>query len=475
MAAGIQNESMVFISHANPEQNEFARWLTLQLANEGYPVWCDVTRLLGGEKFWENIQDAIAKRTSKFVFVLTHASNTKAGTLDELNCAIGVEKKREGDFIVTLKLDDLPFEDVYINIQRRNHIDFQNSWASGLAQLLKRLKEDQIPTSDSFNPKAVCTWWRSQLEFDAEQGVFQEVDEHLSNWFEVGGLPAVVYRHLVTRNGIGKIDFDTRAFRWPAVNDTALSFFSFGKAADFATSLPAELYVEDTSEVTVQSILDRRAPKGYPAHLTELLRQGWERAIERTRLRMYELSNRTKCFYFVRGLVENDRLFFERADGKRAYRDVIGHSTRMGRTRYWHYGISAKPALHPTPHYVVRGHVLFSNDALTLWKSKDKAARARRSQCKSWWNDEWRDRLLAVMAHVADEQGAIWLPMSPQLSLAIPRLPQAFESPVSYVDPDDIVKEDHDDYSLEEEEDDADLSDEESEEENSDDETDQGG
>jgi hypothetical protein len=29
-------QSMVFVSHANPEENEFARWLTLQLANEGY-------------------------------------------------------------------------------------------------------------------------------------------------------------------------------------------------------------------------------------------------------------------------------------------------------------------------------------------------------------------------------------------------------------------------------------------------------
>jgi len=64
----------------------------------------------------------IAKRTAKFVFVLSRASNKKAGTLDELNCALGVEKKLATDgFILTLKLDDLPFEDVYINIQRRRH------------------------------------------------------------------------------------------------------------------------------------------------------------------------------------------------------------------------------------------------------------------------------------------------------------------------------------------------------------------
>jgi hypothetical protein len=50
---------MLFISHANPEDNEFSRWLALQLANEGYPVWCDLTKLLGGEDFWADIEQAI--------------------------------------------------------------------------------------------------------------------------------------------------------------------------------------------------------------------------------------------------------------------------------------------------------------------------------------------------------------------------------------------------------------------------------
>jgi hypothetical protein len=179
---------------------------------------------------------------------------------------------------------------------------------------------------------------------------------------------------------------------------------------------------------------------------------------------MYELSNRAKCFYFIRGIVENDRLFFEGVDGKRSYRDIIGHSTRMDRTRYWHYGINAKPALHTKPHYTVKGHVLFSNDAITLWKSKDKLAKARRSQCKNWWNDEWRDRLLAVMTYLADEQGIVSIPVASDRALTISRSPEVFESPVSYVDPEDIVKEEeHDDYALEDEED-ADHDDEATEE-----------
>jgi hypothetical protein len=43
----------VFVSHANPQQNDFARWLSAELANVGYEVWSDVTKLIGGEIFWD--------------------------------------------------------------------------------------------------------------------------------------------------------------------------------------------------------------------------------------------------------------------------------------------------------------------------------------------------------------------------------------------------------------------------------------
>ena len=36
----------LLLSHANPEDNGFTLWLALQLANEGYRVWCDLTKLL---------------------------------------------------------------------------------------------------------------------------------------------------------------------------------------------------------------------------------------------------------------------------------------------------------------------------------------------------------------------------------------------------------------------------------------------
>lgn len=42
-----QPRDVLFVSHANPEDNDFAQWLTLKLVSLGYHAWSDVTKLLG--------------------------------------------------------------------------------------------------------------------------------------------------------------------------------------------------------------------------------------------------------------------------------------------------------------------------------------------------------------------------------------------------------------------------------------------
>ena len=59
----------IFISHATPDDNEFARWLSLQLIGLGYEVWCDVLKLKGGEDFWAEIENEIRNNAIKFLFV----------------------------------------------------------------------------------------------------------------------------------------------------------------------------------------------------------------------------------------------------------------------------------------------------------------------------------------------------------------------------------------------------------------------
>src|ERR1700722_16328988 len=89
----------VMISHANPEDNEFALWLSLQLAKDGYKVWCDLIDLIGGEQFWSDIEYVIRNRARKFVYILSRTSNeSNRGFRKELHLADSEAKKISKNF-----------------------------------------------------------------------------------------------------------------------------------------------------------------------------------------------------------------------------------------------------------------------------------------------------------------------------------------------------------------------------------------
>src|SRR6266481_650888 len=99
---------MIFISHANPEDNEFAKWLAVRLAGAGFEVWSDVTKLIGGEKFWTEIEKAIKEHSHKFLLCVTKSSD-KPGVMRELGWALEAEAAKRKNMIVPLKLDGTPF------------------------------------------------------------------------------------------------------------------------------------------------------------------------------------------------------------------------------------------------------------------------------------------------------------------------------------------------------------------------------
>jgi len=160
----------VLLSHANPEDNEFTLWLALQLANEGYRVWCDLTKLLGGEVFWDDIEEVIRSTASKVLYVLSRVSNVKDGPLRELQLAQNVARREKlRDFVIPLHIDDLPHNEITIELTRVTACSFENSWAAGLAALLDKLEQQGVPRSANFNRIAVNEWWRTR--FSAERGV----------------------------------------------------------------------------------------------------------------------------------------------------------------------------------------------------------------------------------------------------------------------------------------------------------------
>jgi hypothetical protein len=112
----------IVLSHAY-EDNQFTCWLALQLARNGYHVWSDLTHLLGGEIFWNNIETLIRQGCVKFIYVLSRNSNRGEGRgfWKELDLADAQSKVNKiSDFIIPVSIDDLPSNDYNIYLHTRH-------------------------------------------------------------------------------------------------------------------------------------------------------------------------------------------------------------------------------------------------------------------------------------------------------------------------------------------------------------------
>lgn len=438
---------MIFISHAQPEDNEFTRWLALRLAKEGYPVWCDLTKLLGGEDFWCDIQDAIKKRTTKFLLVLSKNSNEKRGVLQELALAKRVGKERL-DFVIPLKIDDLSYDDTTIEVVRLNSIDFSSGWTAGLARLLEKLEIDKVPKDGRFNPSSVASWWRDQQR--QQSGVETNTETCASNWFKISDLPETIYLHSLDGAFKGEekeLPIGIPNYRYKS------GFFCFEGAA------PASARMRDEHGKTIthtqalplndfqrcghaQLKIDKSEARNI---VTNLLRRAFEMRCLEAGLKEYSLAGDARCYYFPEGMLEGEKVHYQHLDGHKAYRQMTGRQTLLPRDgqprcRIWHFAVQGKLIRWPELSFAVTSHVVFSEEG-ELLKSKARQHSARRKQCKMWHNNTWLDRLLAAMFHLHDPDSTLFISVTcgSDVGFTVQTKPLLFESPVVFDTVDEAI------------------------------------
>ena len=110
----------ILITHANPEDNCFARWLAGRLTTAGYKVWVDVRALRGGDDFWDKIEHVLRHEAIKQIVVVSEHIG-KQGVKKEL--ALGdVMRRKLGDaeFMIPIRIADVDFGDFPTEILRQN-------------------------------------------------------------------------------------------------------------------------------------------------------------------------------------------------------------------------------------------------------------------------------------------------------------------------------------------------------------------
>jgi hypothetical protein len=177
----------LFISYAWEDQ-VFARWLALKLTAEGYKVWIDQFKLLGGESWPTDIDEAIKTRTFRMLGLLSKHSLHKPNPKKERTLALSIAKQpgRAG-FLIPLNVDGLQPVELDWLTSDLTFIPFMTSWHKGLQQLLKLLDREQCPRGEVDKFRAIVSRVASASEF-----VKNEPETLISNACEFSQIPAAV-------------------------------------------------------------------------------------------------------------------------------------------------------------------------------------------------------------------------------------------------------------------------------------------
>lgn len=432
---------MIFVSHATPEENEFARWVSLQLAGRGFEVWSDVTKLIGGEKFWSEIETAIGSHTTKFLLCVSKHP-VRAGVLRELDLAIEAEARKGQNLIVPLKIDETPFSKFPRDLGSKvNAIRFDKGWAAGLSQVLAMLERDGITPNNSDGPAIVRRAWNEW--FPVDEGLRDGKDLCVSNLFPTIGSPEHIWYHPARRHIRRGFKADNLPVLAEPYGNGLVSFCGpleikegarrFAINTQDSLRIHWKVFIADgISTIRLTAGTGRRIA-------TALLRRAFHRAAEDRGFSRYDLANDKRCYWLQSGFLPNDEGSFNGPDGKCHNRALVGYKTLavnkdgIRAKRLWHFAVQGVPAFEPREGMILKTHVVFTSDGKKLYGSDASQHRARRSQAKNWWNDVWRDRMLTMANVLGNEDNILCVEVAENRNFEFSLLPLQFNSCKTYI------------------------------------------
>ena len=388
-------------------------WLALRLTAEGYRVWCDRLKLLGGESYPRDIDAAIKWRTFRFLTVLSRYSIDKTNPVRERTLALNLGGKWNENFVVPINLDGISPTDLNWMVSDLTFIPFHLGWADGLKQLLKLLEESNAPRELPDGRSIAASW------FESKRLVIRKQERLWLNLAEVKELPRDMYRF----EAAALVPQDERLEllkQWPHIND-GQSFWAFeNPPREFA-----EKY--KFTEVARRENWNLRRVGDPP--LRQLAVRLLNESLKSIALaRGLKLTPDGKVCYFPDGLLPSNRLPFLDYDNKRTWLSAVGERnfrtlTGTDSCRY-HLIPNVKIWLDYEMGCVIliRVHLYLTNLDGQPIEGKG-VVRRRKRICRSWWNHHWQARTFAILQFLAGDKSSIQIGQSSPQQLVVSKYP----------------------------------------------------
>ncbi len=434
---------LLFISHANPEDNAAACWFATQLTLLGYEVWCDVKNSQGGEsEFWLKVQKKIECDAAKFIFLLSDASRDferKKGVYREIQSAANLGRD---NFILPLRIEKLRGS-VPILISPDLYISSE-SWANGLRALNERLIEDKVVRSQRPDYGKISSWWPALSAKDTL--VREEPAELVSNVHSFEALPESVHFLRVSADGNLLAGYKRLRGVLPthpahaAYGDFAVSF----ACADDYLEIVDGLGIEDAITVPTSRLVAEGCgaaniqPQAARNAITYLVAMSLEQFLAEKGLSYKPLRYSNKKIWFpADSLVKSNNYSFLEPGGRRARVRLVGRKTYRRKEYYWHFGVQPVVDL-----YAHCGILLSPKLILTEPYRSDKGEKPfpidhkKAAKTIKWWNKEWRSKILALSTWLASDEETICFQAGYQ-QVVLSAEPKIFSTDLSYLEMDD--------------------------------------
>jgi hypothetical protein len=407
----------LFISYAT-EDWIFADWLALKLASEGYKVWYDRIRLLGGESYPRDITEAIKNQTFRVVALLSHNSINKPNPIKERTLALNIAKERKIDFLIPINVDGLKATDLDFMTSDLTFIPFAKSWFEGVCALLKKLQQIEAPRNQVKGYQVISEW------LSVEEQPKKKTETIWSNLLPIIELPKIMRKYSV----VPEIDLERHYPNWP--------FYPEGEKTVWAFSPPVEPSPEWLKEINQVALEHLNYYSGNT--ISNILTALMHRCIELFAINK-GLKKQDGYLYFPNNAVPKNKLNFMRYDGKKCFVNAVGE--RRFRIIQQKSPLVEESRYHLAPNFRFFGDLfgapVFRLQIGVYWTDlEDKALddkranRRRKALCKNWWNYEWLSRAIAVSQWLAEGKGEVVLAKADSGNLRINLKPLSFVSSI---------------------------------------------
>lgn len=439
--------NIIFISHATPADNDFSIWLASRLQLLGYDVWIDKNGLLGGEKFWEEIDQIIRHKAAKFLLVYSNnicfqrqSGCLRDGIYKEHSLAESIGKQ-EGlkDFITLLNIDGSTFS-LFIGADRLTQVPFYENWADGLKQLVKKLEKDKVEKSDASIDTGFAHWYEN--EYTIKNDIIPKKELYYSNWWPIHKFPEFFYMYQFETEPQAK-ELYRRENPYPV-----------GKIANILSSFDPEISMDIEHEgqkrilkpkslhkIKVADVLLGFEKADFPTHkdavnhFKSLLSRVFHLIMKNRCMFWHKMANKNLAYFYTPANLKSLKSSFEypfRKGRKKKTKNLIGKYLSLGK---WHFAISSKPILSPFPGFSLKTHITFTVDGFNVWEDKGKIHIHRRSKGKLFFNEEWRDMFFAFLNGLKNLEGKIALPLNSQFTLFMEPWTELYWADFGYYEP----------------------------------------